>query len=69
MSGTDPQRKPSAKRAALWRFEKLNTQRQRLIQRAGRLIRPNGQLSLSMAANDAVKVEIVDCLVQLEKAA
>lgn len=69
MSGTDPQRKPSAKRAALWQFEKLNTQRQRLIQRAGRLIRPNGQLSLSMAANDAVKVEIVDCLVRLEKAA
>ena len=31
MFGTDPQRNPSAKHAALWRFEKLNTQRQRLI--------------------------------------
>ena len=54
---------------ALWRFEKLNTQRQRLIQRAGRLIRPNGKLTLSMAANDAVEAEILYCLCRLEKAA
>lgn len=67
--GTKPQRQPSAKRAALWKFEKLNTQRPRLIQRAGRLLRPKGKLTLSMAANDAVEKEFSDCLENLAQAA
>lgn len=69
MVGKEPQRLPSAKRAGLWKIEKLNTQRQRLIQRAGRLLRPQGKLTLSMAVNDALKEESLDCLENLARAA
>jgi hypothetical protein len=41
-NGVKPQRKATSKRAALWKFDKLNTMRQRLIQRAGRLLKPQG---------------------------
>jgi hypothetical protein len=39
-------RKTQQKRPALWKFEQLSTLRQRIIQRAGRLIRPQGRLTL-----------------------
>lgn len=44
-----------AKRPAAWKFEKMETIRCRLIQRAGRFIRPQGKLTLSMSANEAVQ--------------
>jgi len=69
MTGSTPQREQSAKRAALWAFEKLDTQRQRLLQRAGRLLRPQGKLILSMAANDAVSKKMVGHLEKLLQAA
>ena len=69
MTGSTPQREQSAKRAALWAFEKLDTQRQRLLQRAGRLLRPQGKLILSMAANDAVSKKMVGRLEKLLQAA
>lgn len=50
-----PERSTRQKRPALWEFEQLDTLRRRIIQRAGRLIRPKGRLTLSMAANDATK--------------
>ncbi len=46
-----------AKRPALWRFEKLETIRRHVVQRAGRLIRPQGKLTLSMSANQKVAKE------------
>jgi hypothetical protein len=64
-----PVRSTQDKRPALWPFEQLNTLRQRIIQRAGRLIRPQGRLTLSMSANTAVQSELLHYLDQLEKAA
>lgn len=63
------QRTTQEKRPALWQFEQLSTIRQRIIQRAGRLIRPQGRLTLSMSANSAVQNELLHYLDQLEKAA
>ena len=62
-------RSTQEKRPALWQFEQLSTIRQRIIQRAGRLIRPQGQLTLSMSANEAVQNELLHYLEQLDKAA
>ncbi len=64
-----PSRKTQEKRPALWDFEQLNTLRQRVIQRAGRLIRPQGRLTLSMSANRSVQNELLHYLDEIEKAA
>jgi hypothetical protein len=48
----------SPKRACRYVFAKLGTLRHRLIQRAGRLTRPNGSLTLTMSANSATAAEI-----------
>jgi len=57
------------KRPALWDFEQLDTLRRRIIQRAGRLIHPQGRLTLSMNANHAVQNELLHYLDEIEKAA
>ena len=57
------------KRPAAWAFEKLDTLRHRLIQRAGRLTRPQGQLTLTMSANEAVRKDLLHFLDVLQKAA
>jgi len=64
-----PSRSTRAKRPALWNFEQLDTFRRRLIQRAGRLIRPQGGLTLSMSANRAVEHELLHFLDEIGKAA
>ena len=48
-------RHTSVKRPALWKFSKIGTLRKQIIQRAGRLIRPQGILTLSMANNSTVE--------------
>ena len=58
-----------AKRPAAWTFEKLDTLRHRIIQRAGRLIRTQGILTLSMSANQAVRNDLLHFLDELKKAA
>ena len=55
MQTSEPNRSTQQKRPTLWNFKKLGTIRKEIIQRAGRIIRPNGKLVLSMAKNDAVK--------------
>lgn len=65
----EPMRTTQPKRPALWHFEKLDTLRKRLVQRAGRLIRPKGKLTLSMSANGAVKKDLLHILEALEKTA
>ena len=55
-------RSTTKKRPALWKFTQIGTLRKRIIQRAGRLLRPQGILTLSMAANDAVRDEIMQYL-------
>lgn len=44
-----------AKRRNLWGFETLHTLRQRLLHRAGRLIHPQGRLTLVTAANQLLR--------------
>jgi len=53
---TKPRRRENGlTRSALWLFEKLDTVRNRLIRRAGRLHTPNGKLTLTMSENEAVR--------------
>jgi hypothetical protein len=58
----------NAKRAPLWTFTRIDTLRRELLQRAGRLIRPQGKLTLSMSINEAVKSRIEAALHILEAA-
>jgi hypothetical protein len=57
------------KRPAAWVFERLDTLRHRIIQRAGRLTRPKGELTLTMSANDAVRQDLLHFLDVVKKAA
>jgi hypothetical protein len=57
------------KRPAAWTFEKLDTLRHRIIQRAGRFTRPQGQLTLTMSTNEAVQKDLIHFLDVLQKAA
>lgn len=64
-----PQRTLTAKRTALWAFEQLGTVQRKLIQRAGRLLRPAGKLVLSMNSNETVERELLHYLDALQMAA
>ena len=66
MMAYPPSRATLEKRPAFWAFEGLDTLRRRLIQRAGRLIRPQGQLTLSMSANPAIQEELLHYLAALQ---
>jgi hypothetical protein len=57
--------KNTLKRACLWIFEKMDTLRKRIIQRAGRLTRPQGTLTLTMSANQATASEFEGILSSL----
>lgn len=61
--GTTPSRR------ALWDFETLGSLRQRMLQRAGRLTTPQGELTLTMNANRALQREITEYLDALALAA
>jgi hypothetical protein len=51
----DPSRATTWKRKALWVFEKMDTLRQKLTLRAGRLTEPEGRLTLTISANNFIK--------------
>jgi hypothetical protein len=55
MDATEPQRGTTEKRSPLWIFEGLDIMRRKFLQRAGRLTRPNGVVTLTMSANRAVE--------------
>ena len=57
------------KRPAAWEFKTLDTLRHRVIQRAGRLTRPQGELTLTMSANKAVRKDLLHFLDVVQKAA
>jgi len=59
----------SPKRASLWTFERLDTIRHRIIQRAGRLTTPQGNLTLTMSANQAVQQDLLHLIDAVQKAA
>jgi len=62
-------RNTTENRAPLWQFEQLGTLRRKLIQRAGRLTRPQGRLTLTMSVNPTVKSELLHYLDVFKKAA
>lgn len=55
-------RQTTVKRPALWKFSKIGTLRKQIIQRAGRLVRPQGILTLSMPSNPRVEEMILSYL-------
>jgi hypothetical protein len=59
MTTQAPERRTTPKRAALWVFQELQTLRRNLVLRAGRLTRPNGELTLTLSANAAVRDELL----------
>jgi len=63
-----PERGTTRKRAQRWIFEKLDTIRGRIIQRAGRLTSPSGKLTLTMSANPTVAHELTHVLEALDAA-
>jgi hypothetical protein len=69
MAASPPHRGTTEKRTPLWIFQQLNTLRRHLIQRAGRLTRPQGALTLTMSGNAAVKHELLHYLHVLRPAA
>lgn len=64
-----PAHRAQPKCPAAWTFQKLDTIRHRIIQRAGRLTRPAGELTLTMSANQAVRKDFLHFLDTLHKAA
>jgi hypothetical protein len=56
-------------RAALWVFEQVETVRRTLLQRAGRLTRPNGKLTLTISGTGIVKEKLLGMLERLRPAA
>lgn len=67
---TRPQeRKTTEKRAALWIFRQLNTFRQTILHRAGRLTTPQGTLTLTMSGNKAAEDALLGYFVPLRDAA
>ena len=62
MQTTPPIRCTTAKRASLWIFEKVDTLRKTLIQRAGRFTRPKGTLTLTISANRWIKRRLLNVL-------
>ncbi len=64
-----PSRGTTDNRAALWIFEQVDTVRKTLLQRAGRLTRPNGKLTLTISGGRMVKNKLLAILDRLRPAA
>ncbi len=62
MATRAPDRSTTEKRAPIWLFEELRSLRHRLIQRAGRLTNRRGKLTLTMGANESVKMGLLNYL-------
>jgi hypothetical protein len=69
MMTSAPCRRTTEKRTPLWAFQQLHTFRAGLIQRAGRLTRPHGKLTLTISAAHWIKNRILDTLKRLQNAA
>jgi hypothetical protein len=69
MMTASPSRHTTEKRTPLWAFEQLDTFRAGLIQRAGRLTRPRGKLTLTISASHWIKNRLLDVLKSLQNAA
>ena len=69
MRSSAPERATQPKRPAAWVFQTLDTLRHRFIQRAGRLTRPQGELTLTLSPNPMVQEDLLHFLDELQKAA
>jgi hypothetical protein len=69
MRTTPPLRHTTPGRAALWAFERLDTLRQTLLHRAGRLTRPQGILTLTLNANLWLRGQFLHLLQKIRPAA
>lgn len=69
MEASERERGTTEKRSALWIFESLGSIRHHLIQRAGRLTRPKGKLTLTLNTNETVKNEMLHYLNVFQEAA
>lgn len=59
MQVSPPARQTTAGRTVRWVFEELSTLRRNLIQRAGRITRPQGKLTLTLGSNPNVRAGIL----------
>jgi hypothetical protein len=66
MATTEPCRRTTANRTALWAFEKLDTIRMTLLHHAGKLTRPQGVLTLTMNANAWLRQRLPQLLQTLQ---
>ena len=64
-----PRRTTTRQRMTLWTFEKVDTIRKTILQRAGRLSRPEGQLVLTFCAGKNLKNRVLQILHSLGTAA
>ncbi len=62
MRTTAPTRGTTPGRASFWTFERVETVRKSLIQRAGRLTRPQGVLTLTISSGEWIKERFVHLL-------
>jgi hypothetical protein len=62
MAADPPSWRDTANRAARWTFHTLATLRHRVLQRAGRLTRPEGTLTLTMSGNEQVRADVLHYL-------
>ena len=69
MQTSKPVRHTTAGRRSLWVFEKVDTLRKTLIQRAGRFTRPKGKLTLTVSANPWTKQKLIKLLEAIPEAA
>jgi len=69
LSANDVKTRSLPKRPTVWTFEKLDTLCHRIIQRAGRFTRPQGELTLTLSANKSVRQDFLRFLDVLQKAA
>lgn len=64
-----PHRRTTPKRATLWAFERVDTIRKTIFQRAGRLSRPAGRLTLTFCAGKNLKQRVLQIFQSLNTAA
>ena len=69
MMTRDADRQTTPKRAALWIFDEAASIRHKLIQRAGRLTRPQGRLRLTLSGNEATRKEMLHYLQRIARVA
>jgi hypothetical protein len=62
-------RNTTQQRATLWVFERLETLRRTVLQRAGRFTRPGGTLTLTVSGSEAIKNRLLQTLAKLQPAA